>query len=229
MHIALLSSFRNASGHVPRFFEQVDVLWQVVNERGDHLSLIFGEGDSIDGTRDAMLDQWPADLMTIVDNSHGGPPMGSIVHPMRFAQLSYSGNAILRAIPADADAVIWVESDLLWGADTLLALVEGLREAAVVAPMVLASDHPDRFYDIWAFRKDGRHFAPFPMYHPDVPMVGSPVPVELDSAGSCLAIRGDVARAVTFPPEDVIVGLCRQVREMGGRVIVRPDLVVRHP
>ena len=228
-HIALLSSFRNASAHVPRFFEQVEILWQVLMARGDHLSLIIGEGDSIDNTRDLMLEHWPADAMALIENSHGGPPMGSIVHPMRFAQLSFSGNAILRAIPGDADAVLWVESDILWGAETLLALVEDLREAAVVAPMVLASDHPQRFYDIWAYRKDGRHFAPFPPYHPAVPEINPGGAVEVDSAGTCLAIRGDVARLVTFAREDVIVGLCRQVREMGHRVIVRPDLVVVHP
>lgn len=233
MNVTLVSFFRNATGYLPRFIEQAEALNVELHQRGDRLTLVLGEGDSIDQTR-VQLERWrdqrhvPTHLL---DVSHGGPPFGSVVNPLRFRQLAYVVNLLLDALPADAQRVIYVESDLIWTTDTMLDLlgVANYGGVDIACPMVLASDDPTRMYDIWAYTAGDQHFAPWPPYHPVLtgPSPGRPVP--LQTAGSCLVMKADIARRYRLTNDEAIRGFTRAATVDGHALYLYPSLVVRHP
>ena len=231
MMVALCSAFRDAEEHLGRYFWQALALRQALDKRGDRLHLVIGDGDSVDRTSALLLRYATGPEYTIVDCSHGGPKFGSIVNDERFRQMAYVGNCMLDNVPTDADAVVILDGDLIWDADTILALVGRLAEVPACAPLVLCAGNPAGyagdgpfFYDIWAFRRNGQKFSPLPPYHPDL---GAGL-LQLESAGGCLAIRGDLAREVRFGDADAIVGLCRDIYRRDGSVWVDPGLAVRH-
>lgn len=233
MNVTVLSAFRDATAYLGRYFDQVTMLNALLADRGDTLTLVLAEGDSSDGTEwllDRLVTGFAPSLRIVpVKHEHGGPRYGSIEHPQRFKQLAGLGNALLRHIPRDADAVMLVESDLVWAAKTLVALLDRLQSVHAVAPMVMDRYPADRFYDVFAFRRKGERFANDVPYHPDLATMQPGDLLELESAGSVLAMRGHLARRVYYPTEDVIVGLCRQLRSLGGSIWLDPGLVVRHP
>lgn len=233
MNVCLLSAFRDSTPYLDRYFEQVGALHEALALRGDRLRVIAGEGDSTDCTREllqAKLEGAPY-LTAFVDVTHGGPKYDSVVSAQRFRQLSQVWNALWLHIPTNYSAVLFVESDLIWDADTMLTLLDCLGTYPAIAPKILCPRiAKDFFYDSWAFRKDGRHFTPNPPYFSD--MADDPTakePVQIDSAGSVLAIRGALARKVTWPAKDVVVGVCRAIYELGGAVFMHPSLTVVHP
>lgn len=235
LNVTLLSSFRDMSGKLGVYLQQVRGLAQALAEQGHKLHLVLAEGDSRDDTGEALRrvlrESWPfitsGATYQVVTHNHGGPHFGSIEHPQRFAQLAGLGNALLDHVPANADAVLIVESDLVWEAATLVRLVDHLRDVPAVAPMVM--DGPHSFYDVYAHRRNGVRFTKEPPYHADLATVAPGELLQVDSAGSALAMRGELARRVRFPQEDVIVGLCRGLYESGGSVWLDPGLCVRHP
>lgn len=227
MNVTLCSHFRNATAYLPRYFAQVGALQRCLDERGDRLELVLAEGDSTDDTWAwiyALSEDFNVDVERV---DHGGKDYGSVVHPERFANIAKVCNAIWQRLPVDADAVVWMESDLIWRPATVLALLDHLAHVPAVAPCILLKREgwpENAFYDTWAFRKNGKRFG---HYYPYNEWLSEDM-MRVDSAGSCLAMRGDVARAVTWPSEDVIVGLCRQVYELGGSVWLDPNLQVTH-
>lgn len=231
MNVTILSCFRNATAHIPLYFDQIDHLANVLARRKPYtsLSLILGYGDSTDGTGEALFEA-AADSIgaLLVDVSHGGAHYGSIEHPTRFKQLAYVGNKLFGCIPNDADAVALIESDLIWDAVTIVQLIDDLEHLpppfGAVAPMVM--DGANSFYDVFAFRRKGQRFTKEPPYHADL-NPGDDL-VEIESAGSVLVMDGDLARRVCFPDEDVVVGLCRKVHEQGGSVWLDTTLTVTH-
>lgn len=233
MNITLCSAFRNsvANEHLDKYLEQVTGLHLALSKRGDRLHCVWGEGDSTDDTLAhlrwvAEYAQWP---IALVDCTHGGADYPSIVLAERFQQLAQVGRCIWAAIPADADAVVYVESDLIWDAETLVALIDRLADYPAISPMVLL----DRkgwgkgvsFYDTFVFRKDGKHFEHYPPYHA---CYVSNKPFAVDSAGSVMAFRGDIARRIVFGEDTIFLGICQQVYEMGYSVWVDPTLKVIH-
>src|SRR5882672_3947682 len=142
----------------------------------------------------------------IVDTSHGGPEYGSVVDAQRFKQLAHVGNCIWKAIPDDANAVVFVEADLIWTTATMTALIKRLKEFSAVSPMILLQreGYPERaFWDTWAFRRDGRHFSQNYPYHREY---DPHRPFRVDSAGSCMAMHGVLARQLIWD-EKVFVGI----------------------
>jgi hypothetical protein len=235
VNVTLVSYFRNAIPYLPRFFAQTEALAAALADRGDHLSLVLGEGDSIDQTRSCLV-QWQARVhptlpTALLDVSHGGPPFGSVVNPLRFRQLAYVVNLLLDALPAEAERVIYVESDLIWDADTMLSLLNATTfgNADIACPMILASDDPVRFYDLWAYVAQDQHFAPWPPYHPVLTGKGGGGPVPLQMAGSCLVMKADVARHHRLTSDEAIRGFTRQATTDGRTLYLYPTLVVRHP
>jgi hypothetical protein len=230
MNVTLCSAFRNAEGYIGRYFDQLSALAIALLDRGDHLYCVWGEGDHTDDTPhvlDAAARFFDSDIVTV---NHGGQDYGSVVHPDRFANLSKVWNAIFERIPHDSDAVIVCESDLIWQPQTLLALLDHLAHVPAVSPMIVLERDgwPKEYaYDRWAFWRNGVQIRSMPPYFDDLD--GDPDLVELDSGGSCMAMRGDVARRVTWPPEDVFRGLCRQIREGGDSVYLDMRLKVAHP
>jgi hypothetical protein len=223
MNIAVGSAFRNSAHRLERYFEQVVALRDY---SGEHVRVIAAEGDSIDGTRMALrifagMAEIPLEIMPC---DHGGPIFGSTEEQARLDALTGVGNAIFDGVrPAD-DVLLYVESDLLWDANTAWALIEAIGKFDVVAPLIYS--HPGTFYDIFCYRKDGVRFSPAWPYHQGLDQTGI---TEVDSVGSCLAIRGDAARAVRIPHGGVLIGWCEEARAAGYKIGVAAELGVSHP
>jgi len=163
----------------------------------------------------------------VVDCAHRGPVFGSTEAPERMKALSYVCNTMLSAVRQEDDIVFYVESDLVWDAFTVCALINAAVEREggfdVFAPMVFAGR---AFYDIWGFRKYGQRFNSLPPYHPELT---NGHPVELDSAGSCLVMRGEIARNVRITNDYALVGWCDNARKQGYKIAVHPQLWISHP
>ncbi len=247
--VTLCSAFRDSvrNDQLDRYLDQVWELHEYLAARCEILHCVWGEGDSTDGTRARLqkaANAWgkrqgargkngvtdcpapfpPAPCPLIVDCAHGGPAYGSVEDEQRFHQLAYVGNQIWAAIPEETDVVIYVESDLIWSAPTLIGLLDATAIWPAVAPMVLDSPPANTFYDVWAYRRNGVRFTKQPPYHPEI----SSKPLQLDSAGSCLALRWQVAQWLHFP-EDCFVGFCRLLYERESSLWLLPNLTVYHP
>ena len=110
----------------------------------------------------------------------------------------------------------------------MLALIDRLTDYPAIAPMVYLQreDYPEyTFYDTWAFRKDGRQFSQAYRYCRGF---DSMHPFMVDSAGSVLVMRGELARSVHFTEDQVIAGLCGHIYEHGGSVWLDPQQSVFH-
>lgn len=223
MRIALGGMFRHSCWYLDRYFAQVHRLARAVKARGDDLRLIWAEGDSTDATW-LRLAQFGDEYDTVlIKRAHGGPRWGSDDNPARWAALSWVCNGVLDHVSWDVDALVYVETDLIWRPESLLALVDQLDEAhPAIAPMCFTEDGP--FYDIWGHIKGGVAFGPFPPYHHDL----GPGLTQVDSAGSCIVMRGDVARCVRYGP-DLVRGLGRSIYANGYSLWVDPRLEVIHP
>jgi hypothetical protein len=140
--------------------------------------------------------------------------------------LAYVGNGILESVPADVDVLVYIESDLLWRPKPILALIEQLvaGETDIVAPLVFAGE---AFYDIFAFRAQGERFSPFPPYHRG--FAEGADRLEVESAGSCLVMRGDVARACRIGETEGLVSFCADARAKGYRIWVDRRVRIDHP
>jgi len=247
MQVVLASMFRNSSRYLDRYGAQCAALRDALQERGDTLRLIVAEGDSTDDTPvmlPKVLQEHHGLTATILKVDHGGPEYGSVNSPERWAQIALVCNVILekfaKARPKP-EAFIWVESDLIWDAPTMLALLGHLIATDphpdgsvkpgvdVACPLCYAKSKENGIvYDIWGMRKDGVWFNSSRPYHQA--LVGwQGGLVELDSSGSCLVMRGEVAAQCRFAPEDAIVGWCRDMRAKGFRLWLDPALYVVHP
>ena len=235
MRFVVGSAFRSSSEtHVARWARQVAALRKELRQHyyGD-LRAVAAEGDSTNDTR-GMLVQYARELgidLELVDASHGGPHFGSTEHPDRLKALSKVGNAILGSVRQTDDVLIYVESDLVWEPDQILGLVRHVAgvpagdppQTDVAAPLIFAGEH---FYDIFVYRKDGERFGPFPPYHPGLAAYGL---TDVDSAGSCLVMKAEVARQCRIRDNNVLIGFCADVRDKGFRISVDPSLRVVHP
>lgn len=235
MNICLCSAFRDSEPYLDRYVAQVDALGRMITARGDRFAMVWGEGDSEDQTLKRLIlaaegIPWP---VRRVDCTHGGRRYGSVVAAERFRQLAYVGRQIFATVPPGADVVIYVESDLIWRPETMTGLIEHLipgvmadpvpysRPAPItaVAPPVLLNRRgwpPTSWYDTLAFVADGQHFTHRRPWHPAT--VGQ-TRIQLDTAGSCLAMRADWARlAGAQMGERLLMGMCEQFREWGGSI-----------
>lgn len=227
MNIVICSAFRNATGYIDRYMAQVDALSTLLAKRGDYLSLVLGYGDSSDGTGERLFEAATLSIgARLIDVSHGGPVFGSVLDVQRFNQLAFVGNKILANVPSDADVVIWLESDLIWTSETLTELIDYVHIHEVVAPMVFER-RSGGFYDTWAFVKDGVNFTKHYPYHRS--LLGYRGLVEVDSVGSCVVMAGSIAKGLTIPAADLLVGACRELRDKGHRIWLDSSLEVWHP
>lgn len=241
MIVTVLSAFRNAADYIDRYCTQMEALQMELDRRGDRLNLVCVYGDSQDGTGAILFERLSHALGAyLFEVNHGGKHYGSIVHPIRFRQLSVIANALLSKVPPDSDIVVIVESDLVWRVEDMMTLI-GLAEANpgnVYAPMVFHAQPPTRFYDTFAFiGLDGNNFSNDPPYHDALTarirrareyLILDPL-IEVQSAGSCLVMAAELVRGLSVPETDVIVGLCRQAREAGAHIYVHTEIAFRHP
>jgi len=225
MKVVVMSAFRDSTPYLDRYFAQVDALRDAI---ADHeLYLILGEGDSKDGTRQALTAYLGKHSGVMVDVACGGPRWESIVHPDRFAQLSGIWNKLFDALPNDTDAALIIESDLIWTGADIAKLVADLDMFPVIGGMVWLQQPQGIFYDIWAYRMGGDKFKQlspwFPQYVTDTRFA------RVDSIGSVVAMRGKIATTFRIPPADVIVGFCNQIRGVGGSIWVDREVDIIHP
>lgn len=228
MNIAIGSAFRNSAGpQINLFMRQVDAL--VRFRKQDHVRIIAVEGDSTDNTRAQLMKEAGAFVLNLqlLTCNHGGPVFGSTEHTDRLNALTKVGNAILGGVTQADDVVVYVESDLIWHERTISSLIDIVADAQqafdVVSPLVFAGAN---FYDIFCYRKNGVRFSPFAPYHPDLAPRGV---TEVDSVGSCLVMRGKVAREVRMPEGGVLIGFCEEVRKAGFRIGVNVEHCIKHP
>lgn len=224
MNIAVGSAFRNSANRIPVYLRQVGLLQTHVGPE-HNVRVIAVEGDSTDSTKDVLLSS--PDWVHYHECSHGGPIYGSTEDPARMRALSSVGNTILAGVTQTDDVLVYVESDLIWDAHTIGSLVdiafEGRDNTDIVAPLIMAGD---LFYDIWAFRRDGNRFSPF---WPHFPGLYDTVSLPVDSAGSCLVMRAEVARQCRIRDDNALVGFCDDATSKGFNIRVDHRWVVRHP
>lgn len=231
MIISLMSCFRNSSKYIKRYCHQMKALQDILEDRGHTLHLTLGYGDSRDKTDEILFDEclrYSKFDCSLVDVKHGGRNYGSVVHPVRFKQLSYIANKLWDAMPRDAGIVGLVESDLIWQAESLaslLAYVEGQGEALILSPVVLHLNN--FFYDSWAFCSSSQNFKGRYPYHPN--FLASERYMKMDSVGSVVIMQGELGRILRWPEEDVVVGLCRSATELGATILMDKETKVYHP
>lgn len=220
--INVCTLMRNSEKYIERFFQQIETELVNVDYR-----IIIGEGDSTDKTREILDKKASSDNRIIVyDVSHGGKEFGSIVNEQRFLQLAYSGNIIwFQSSMLESHITIWIDSDLILEPYTILELVGSVKNesSAIYAPNILMGTCT--FYDVWAFRKDGKHFkAKFPYYEHDK----SNIMPEVDSVGGIVAMHSEIAKYLYFPAKDVFVGLCKQAKDINCSIYLAYTLKAYH-
>jgi hypothetical protein len=221
--VIFVSVFRDSQGYLDRYWEQTEMLRHALGERP--LYRVMVEGDSADQTYKALEENLQAGD-TLLKCEHGGPPFPSKNIPMRWRQIALACNVAMTAATRDNHErlpIIYCESDLIWGAPTMLKLLEHLETFPAVAPMSMQGA---RFYDLYAYTKDDRHFSPWPPYHSGIAANRMD---RIDTAGSCIAMEADVADVVEFSLQDCIKGVGRSIYAHGYSLWLDPTLSVRHP
>jgi hypothetical protein len=236
-NVCMLSAFRHSlPAQIERYFRQADAYRNALKERGWGFRLRLVEGDS--GNNDVWIriancaKRYDIECY-LRDASHGGPVFGSIVSKERFEALSKVGNWMLEQVQSDDDVVVYVESDLIWHEQTMLHLGAQLLDydLDIVSPLIMAGEN---FYDVWAFRGlDRAHFAPFKPYHRSLAegfaLRNREGLTELYSVGSCLVMKGEVARTCRIIDNNCLVGFCEDARTRGYKVWVDTRVKVSHP
>ncbi len=242
MKVVLASIFRDSCPYLERYFAQVRALRDALLPDKEFRA-IWCEGDSMDATYDT-LKGWADHYVPFIDlfqYHHGGPKYPSEDIEDRWRRIALVDNAVMERLPKDTDALIYVESDLIWQPQTMVDLVTLLKKAEAVAPMCFHGD-TKAFYDTWGYRgRNGVQFTRHPPYHdmlddpdgmggyPGIGIIPEDNLYPLLSAGSCVVMRGEVARVARFGELDCIVGLGRSIREHGYGLWLAPDLAVIHP
>ncbi len=222
--------FRDSTGYIERYFRQVAGLRQLLEARGDELWLALAEGDSVDATWDRLRDYFGEWKGFLIKRAHGSShPWHWSDVPERWAAISWVCNGIIEKVQEDpdVDVFLYVESDLGWAAEMILELVDKVGvDRPTIAPLVFAGEN---FYDTWGhIGMDGGQFGPFSPYHCSLEGNQGEM-VEVYSAGSCIAMSGDVVRAgVRWDKVDHCRGLGRAIRTAGFSLWVDPTLRVVH-
>lgn len=257
MNIVLGSAFRNAAGgQIDRWTKQCRQLrdYLCTDQAYKTLGVIIGdsyglvapdpptrfrvvavEGDSTDFTRGQLVQDCRHHglNLSLVTCNHGQRLFGSTEESDRLKALSQVGNAILSSVNETDDYLIYVESDLIWKTYTILCLLERVARENydIVAPLVFAGD---LFYDVFLFRGlDGNRFSPFYPYHYSL-VNGCQEelklnPVNVQSAGSCLVMKGEIARQCRIRNDQALLGFCEDAREKGWKIFVDPNERIEHP
>lgn len=228
MRVALGSAFRNSScrGQLPNYFKQASELKESLKALGHMLRLIAVEGDSVDNTQGLLrrCSEYALLPLELHVRNHGCREWGSTEEPERLAKLSYVANGIFEGVRNEDDVLVYVESDLHWQPNTIIRCINQLRSGIdVIAPLVFAGE---AFYDIWGFRKNGTRFGPFHPYHGDL---NHNELTTVDSAGSCLVMRAEVARTCRVRNDYALVGFCEDVWRNGFSIYADARERIFHP
>jgi hypothetical protein len=218
----LVSVMRDSASYVDRYMEQVLRLRKLVGD----VSVTIVEGDSTDNTWERLGEYRTFTNIDVLKVEHGGPYYPSFDIARRWRQLAVVCNVAMTAATRDLEddePLVYVESDLIWTPETIQQLVKHLDHYPAIAPLSICGA---RFYDIWGYSKDGARFGPWPPYHRSLARGEIDT---IDTAGSCIAMRGDVAKLVEFSQVDCIRGVGRSLYEHGFSLWLDPTLRVTHP
>lgn len=231
--IAVCAMFRDAiqyqgkpNGTIPRFFQLA------ANQTLPVASTYycFLEGDSVDGTWDA-LQKWTNGHANchLIQRHTGENEEGSRRGLARFRRLARLGNELLEHACQQAKYVCWVEPDLLLSSNTFERLRNGLEEHpdwGAVAPFCRFGDQ-NYHYDAWAFREpDGTEWRGRP---PHSPRYKPDAMLEMYSVGSCVMMRSEVLEQGALMGDEALVTLCCEIRARGYKVIADCRAEIRHP
>jgi hypothetical protein len=229
VRVALASIFQDSTPYLKRYYDQVAALSAELYRRpSDTLRCIWVEGDSVDGTYEWLRAEQAnytavsrfgieMDVM-LSQHNHGGPKYGSVDDINRWRQLAPVLNATLDNLQPDDDAVIYVESDLIWDAETMIRLLNRLGQYPAVGGLIYHA--AGFFYDTYAYRQNGQRFGA------DFLPVDSE-PFRVDSIGSCIVMRGEVARACRFGADTCLIG--ESLKAHGYELWVDPTCRIVHP
>jgi hypothetical protein len=231
MNIVIGSIFRNSTSYLNRYFNQVARLTEAMEAAGHTLSMILVEGDSTDDTYAVMRQRIELETLNaiLLKCEHGGPVFGSIDNETRWRNISKVCNHLLNNTPK-CDILIYVESDILWTPETMMALIDHIPEVDIIAPMCFHLP-TGKFYDTFGYRKNGEMFSYHSPYHPSIDRTFAPgETIPIDCAGSCFIMKGEVTRLARFsPPELCIVGFGQDARQWGFSYHLDPNQRVYHP
>lgn len=228
MNVVVASMFRDSGAYLDRYWTQLNRLAHALFTRGDRLRWVAIENDSTDETP-FMLDEMTHNFVdAVMVRVHDDCPYWpSLDIQQRWQHIAWVCNHALDEVTDGDDALLYVESDLAWGVESMLTLLDDLATYDAVTAPNFHAERGGRYYDVWGSRGlDGTRFSGQAPYHPSLEGGGI---VELSSCASVLAVRADIARKTRFAPEDAFVGWCRDIRAQGWRIWMDLDAWVLHP
>jgi len=224
--ILLASCFRDSTSYLERHRDQVERLRKLAQEP---VYVIAVEGDSYDDTYERLKEMEYTD--EVLKCEHGGQKYGSVVHPLRWRQLAACGNVAVCAavrVSEPGDRFVYVESDLVWEPETILQMTEAVGWSYhAVAPMSMCQTEA-RFYDIWAFVKNGRPFHAHPPYYDGWHAAAHDL-VPIETAGSCFVVDSETLPQIQFSYTECIKGIGQTLTAHGKHLWLDPTATVWHP
>lgn len=119
------------------------------------------------------------------------------------------------------DYFLLLDSDIVSAPPYLIK--ELLRVGQPIAAPYIYTKGSNVFYDTFKFRLDNRMFNAY-----DPPGRGLVVPIEIDSAGGCMLVKGEVFKEVEVHNPYPTVSLCYDAKRRGYRTVGLPYLIVYH-
>lgn len=225
MHdLTILSIFRNSTAYLDRYAAQVHELCAAFDGT---VRFLWLEGDSTDDTMEGLSELgWQVaesgHSASITRHDHGGPVYASIDHPERWAQLASAWNRNLDELTPTRYAVC-VESDLIWQASDMLAMLDHLNNdrCDVAYPLLMLRD-TEQFYDTHAYKApDGSGWSAWPPYAPG--WDGTRF-VPVSQAGGMVVTRGETLADARWGADDCVLHFPE-----GTRCMVDMHTWIRHP
>jgi hypothetical protein len=198
------------------------------------LRLYLSEGDSTDDTL-AELQAWAIEdeRITVTKYDTGLERQWHTTRPERMRAMALTGNRNWEQIARDGwgDYALMLEADLLFQPDLLTELITRKPAAAdIFAPLIWINVNGYlRFYDVWAFRHQGKLFEPAPpaWYFTRF----GDAPFEVESVGSVVLFKMECITegGLRLCEREAVLGMCKQAREQGYKIFADPTLHVLHP
>lgn len=208
---------------------RIVALRTLVETEGGSVRVVAVEGDSKDSTDKYLQSESDSLLidLQLVTHNHGLGVFGSTEDADRLEALTGVMMAGMNAVRETDDAVLYIESDLIWEASEVVAAlrlsISRSQGFDIISPLIFCGA---LFYDVFAFRIGEERFTQRPPYHPKLQASGI---TEVDSVGSCLTMRSEVA--MTVKPKGLLglISWCAGARAQGLRIGVAPHLRIEHP
>lgn len=216
--IAICSLFRDNVSDVRRTFLERSK-WQYNRDDIVHICI---EGDSIDGTWEALHDVHGFNIIKEKIDS-GVPKYGNVAEVGRLLLLAKLWNrAFDLAVSAKAHYILMLDSDISTSSTILNDLIK--HNLHVVSPM-LYFEKSDFFRDTWGYRINNELFSCRYPYH----KLTKPGKIfEVSSAG-VLMMKYEVLQKGARCNELEVVGLCKNIIDLGYKIYVDWNTSVYHP